>query len=1550
MTRIVCQVSDKPARITCVWSAGAATFEPIHLEGGELSELRNVAAAVRQRLAAGQEPGDLGGRLFAHLFPGPLGAEIAGWLRDLDGRGEIESLEVASDAPGEIPWTAVDDPQKPGAWGRRLAISGGHRVHPLRSFPDIVEPKLLAVLHPALDAILADEVMASLSARQVPIVHTREELLTKLQAELPDVIWIVAPANDAGWRLDQGVLTAEDLARALAKDVAGNPYPLVVSSAFGEANAAALRESLPGLVASEVAVTEGTAVALGRAFLTAFLDDRRPLGAALRQVRERVPGPASLAWTAYAPPQVGVRGADDVSAAPTPTIHPLPDEPFHPLRPLEREDRSLLLGRLDDILACGTLLDGTDGSALWIHGKASVGKASLLRAGLIPFLEEETRGFIAWRERSEVAGPETESKQPTISARVGRDLAGTIAQGLLSFCAKPLAFLTPTGRTVVVDLPTLLAEFAPILSTAFREGADPAPIPAVAEAPTEPPAEKTIAGDAIHSLWTRLVAEPDLLDRILDRITRPLPFELVLAFEQGDDLVALPRTDDAGKTADRRLAAGRLLGVLGRTSARVKTVVTVRTEFFAQVQDVMQDASARQAWQDHYLAEVDEQTLSDILIAPTVAEPLEYSAQSPTAKYEFGYEAGVVDDILTKIRKAAKSGHVGLLSLVQTVGAELFELSRRRTLPAIRPADIKKLKVDQAMSELVRGKLRTAGRGASRGVQSLFERLSVRHDSGIRTRNLLSAKSLESKWKESQPFKQVVAKLGQAGLLDRQMMVQDGVEELYVGPPQDSFEMLEVDRETDLSRRSYARSKVVDTLFIMIPVCLLGMAFTYWFVNWRYHNNFISKKDPEFLKVIQLAQSAEENNISLRMTRLAAYHGAIARADQALERGDTLQARQFLQACIPEPASERLSDGAEADLRGFEWYLLSRKAKMETKTLFGHTAGVRTLSLSPNDELLASGDELGKVLLWNLKKGGELGATLIGLKKPVQAVAISPDGNLVAGTDGGREVLIWPTTIGDEQPAETSPKARADVKNARAVAFVGPKTLAIAGDDGIVLWDIDAGKEKATLKDAGRVVGLVAVDDGKFASASADQAILWSADGKKLAATKLKEATIVAIASAKSSLLLAGSKGTDGVVFAWDLKDDSTAALKAKQLGTVRAVASLGDDQIATGGDDMTIRIHDLAAGKEVGRLFGHLSRVRGLAAGKIGWLVSCSSDPAIKYWKVGTENPIRDSVPAHDSVQALALDPTGQVLASGGHDGLIKLWSTLTTEKTGEIKAGGPVAALTFAPKSEDKSIVVAAGVGNDVLRWSLRVGKTGFEVKELPALKKHTDRVTCLRFSPDAKILASGSRDKSAIVWDLKDDKAKHVLANPAPITAIEAQSPILIAGDASGFLRIWDAESGRPFEPYRSHGLAVTGIDMMNQRIVSGGFLSSSLDGTLRHSARTQEHDTFGVVTTMRGFAEPVTAFVQGSGFLAMAGEGGSVAIVDVSIDEPRLVFRAHPGRINAMVLAREQAVLITGGADGNLRFFRAEPRPDYGPVKMRMFQPRRQQQAALPDDDS
>jgi WD40 repeat protein len=49
---------------------------------------------------------------------------------------------------------------------------------------------------------------------------------------------------------------------------------------------------------------------------------------------------------------------------------------------------------------------------------------------------------------------------------------------------------------------------------------------------------------------------------------------------------------------------------------------------------------------------------------------------------------------------------------------------------------------------------------------------------------------------------------------------------------------------------------------------------------------------------------------------------------------------------------------------------------------------------------------------------------------------------------------------------------------------------------------------------------------------------------------------------------------------------------------------------------------------------------------------------------------------------------------------------------------------------------------------------------------LAGHTDTVTCLAFSPDAKYLATGSNDRNTIIWNVANGTAMYRLIFKAPV----------------------------------------------------------------------------------------------------------------------------------------------------------------------------------------
>src|SRR5208282_3638576 len=120
----------------------------------------------------------------------------------------------------------------------------------------------------------------------------------------------------------------------------------------------------------------------------------------LQRLRGRT-APRGLAYTAVCSPHLRVRWPSDLDEAvaradeppSTPTSlrepMPLPETPYRPLAPYDMEDRALFVRRDGEVERFTDLLDNADTRILVLHGTSGVGKSSLVRAGVIPFLEED---------------------------------------------------------------------------------------------------------------------------------------------------------------------------------------------------------------------------------------------------------------------------------------------------------------------------------------------------------------------------------------------------------------------------------------------------------------------------------------------------------------------------------------------------------------------------------------------------------------------------------------------------------------------------------------------------------------------------------------------------------------------------------------------------------------------------------------------------------------------------------------------------------------------------------------------------------------------------------------------------------------------------------------------------------------------------------------------------------------------------------------------------------------------------------------------------------
>jgi WD40 repeat protein len=181
----------------------------------------------------------------------------------------------------------------------------------------------------------------------------------------------------------------------------------------------------------------------------------------------------------------------------------------------------------------------------------------------------------------------------------------------------------------------------------------------------------------------------------------------------------------------------------------------------------------------------------------------------------------------------------------------------------------------------------------------------------------------------------------------------------------------------------------------------------------------------------------------------------------------------------------------------------------------------------------------------------------------------------------------------------------------------------------------------------------------------------------------------------------------------------------------------------------------NVATGQEQGRLEGHKYFVRSIAfAQDAGLMATGADDATVRLWDLATLKE-KAAFPAQRLVSSVALTPDGKTLYSAGDNQAIRGWDVATGKELPPHQAGR---GFMTAALSHDGKLLAAPGL-DPFGRYGVTLWDTARR-KQRNTLSFAVGQCSALAFSRDDKKLAAvGSNlDSWLTVWDVASGKKLH------------------------------------------------------------------------------------------------------------------------------------------------------------------------------------------------
>ncbi|HZU34257.1 MAG TPA: sigma-70 family RNA polymerase sigma factor, partial [Gemmataceae bacterium] len=443
----------------------------------------------------------------------------------------------------------------------------------------------------------------------------------------------------------------------------------------------------------------------------------------------------------------------------------------------------------------------------------------------------------------------------------------------------------------------------------------------------------------------------------------------------------------------------------------------------------------------------------------------------------------------------------------------------------------------------------------------------------------------------------------------------------------------------------------------------------------------------------------------------------------------------------------------------------------KVKATFRHEGGIYALAFSADGKTLLTGGVDGFIRAWDVATGRERRRYGDG-QGNVVSIAVAPDGTtLTYGTHRDGLVHILDVSTGKDRV----PPWKATDGCIVSIAYSPDSKRVAVARDVVAIHDTTTGKRLNPPPENQSVIQQIAyaADGRTLAVWRRDNTIeLWDTKSGRKAATlqpKGDRFNSFAFSPDGKYLTTVEAKYQNGIRTLICQRDPHTGQWRSqfKPMNEwLYCLCYSADGQTLAGrveGNSRSLVRWNPVTGKERGRFQVPLISTRSLQLSADGrWFACATFKSAVTLWNATSGRLVRAFGPPFSPRAQLVISPDGRSIATpGGQPKLdgrseqrdIVLWETATGRERLRIHVHErQVNRLAFSPNGR----LLASGSGSETIHlWDTWTGD------EIDHFTGHRGRVDWLAFAPDGKTLASGGEDSNVLIWDVAGLKVRPRLA---------------------------------------------------------------------------------------------------------------------------------------------------------------------------------------------